>query len=133
VRRLRGVPQAGVEARPLQASLVLSQEARDGLLELRIPKDLGDRLLEFQKAAVKIAAHHLNKRNGVLIGDAVGLGQTLMAAALARIFEDDHDLETLIICPKNLAGLPQPTGDERRDDKPFMPLAVDGEGVVQEA
>jgi SNF2 family DNA or RNA helicase len=38
----------------------------------------------------------------VLIGDVVGLGKTLMATALARIFEDDQDLETLIICPKDL-------------------------------
>ena len=62
----------------------------------------GDRLFDFQAAAVKIAAHHLNKRNGVLIGDVVGLGKTLMATAVARIFEDDYGLETLIICPKNL-------------------------------
>ena len=34
--------------------------------------------------------------------DVVGLGKTLMATALARVFEDDHGLETLIICPKNL-------------------------------
>ncbi len=80
----------------------LSQEARSGLAEFRIPKDFGNRLFEFQIAAVKIAAHHLNKRNGVLIGDVVGLGKTLMATALARIFEDDQGLETLIICPKNL-------------------------------
>ena len=80
----------------------LSQEARAGLSEFRIPRDFGDKLFDFQTAAVKIAAHHLNKRNGVLIGDVVGLGKTLMATALARIFEDDHDLETLIICPKNL-------------------------------
>jgi superfamily II DNA or RNA helicase len=51
---------------------------------------------------VKIASHHLNKRRGVLISDVVGLGKTLMATAVARIFEDDHDLETLVICPKNL-------------------------------
>ena len=80
----------------------LSQEARSGLSEFRIPKDFGNRLFEFQTAAVKIAAHHLNKRGGVLIGDVVGLGKTLMATALARIFEDDYGLETLIICPKNL-------------------------------
>jgi SNF2 family DNA or RNA helicase len=80
----------------------LSQEARAGLSEFRIPRDFGNKLFEFQTAAVKIAAHHLNKRGGVLIGDVVGLGKTLMATALARIFEDDHDLETLIICPKNL-------------------------------
>jgi SNF2 family DNA or RNA helicase len=49
-----------------------------------------------------MAAHYLNKRGGVLIGDVVGLGKTLMAVALARIFQDDHGTETLIICPKNL-------------------------------
>ena len=80
----------------------LSQEARTGLSEFRIPRDFGNKLFEFQKAAVKIAAHHLNKRDGVIIGDVVGLGKTLMATALARIFEDDHGIETLIICPKNL-------------------------------
>jgi len=80
----------------------LSQEARAGLTEFRIPSDFGNKLLEFQKAAVKIAAHHLNKRGGVVIGDVVGLGKTLMATALARIFEDDYGIETLIICPKNL-------------------------------
>ncbi len=80
----------------------LSQEARTGLTEFRIPSDFGNMLFEFQKAAVKIAAHHLNKRGGVVIGDVVGLGKTLMATALARIFEDDHGIETLIICPKNL-------------------------------
>ncbi len=80
----------------------LSREARAGLTEFRIPSDFGDMLFDFQKAAVKIAAHHLNKRGGVVIGDVVGLGKTLMATTLARIFEDDHGVETLIICPKNL-------------------------------
>ena len=83
----------------------LAQEARAGLSEFGIPKDFGKRLFEFQTAAVRIAAHHLNKRGGVLIGDVVGLGKTLMATALARIFEDDHNLETLIICPKNLVSM----------------------------
>ena len=39
---------------------------------------------------------------GSIIGDVVGLGKTLMATALARIYEDDHNVETLILCPKNL-------------------------------
>ncbi|HEX9921375.1 MAG TPA: helicase-related protein [Anaerolineae bacterium] len=80
----------------------LSLEARTGLAEFKLPRDFEDKLLDFQTAAVKIAAHHLNKRGGVMIGDVVGLGKTLMATALARIFEDDYGLETLIICPKNL-------------------------------
>ena len=86
----------------LKMAYHLSHEARAGLAEFRIPKVFGDRLFDFQAAAVKIAAHHLNKRNGVLIGDVVGLGKTLMATAVARIFEDDYGLETLIISPKNL-------------------------------
>jgi len=86
----------------LKMAYHLSQEARTGVSEFRLPHDFGNKLFDFQVAAVKIAAHHLNKRGGVLIGDVVGLGKTLMATAVARIFEDDHDLETLILCPKNL-------------------------------
>lgn len=80
----------------------LSHEARAGLNEFRIPPDFGGKLFDFQTAAVKIGAHHVNRRGGVLIGDVVGLGKTLMGTALARILEDDYGLETLIICPKNL-------------------------------
>ena len=83
----------------------LSQEARAGLTEFQIPREFKDKLFEFQTAAVKIAAHHLNRRGGVLIGDVVGLGKTLMGTALARIQEDDYDIETLIICPKNLVNM----------------------------
>ncbi len=92
----------------------LSNEARAGLNEFQIPRDFGGKLFEFQTAAVKIAAHHLNRRGGVLIGDVVGLGKTLMGTALARIFEDDYDLETLIICPKNLVKMWQDYRDEYR-------------------
>jgi superfamily II DNA or RNA helicase len=89
----------------LKMAYHLSQEARSGLSEFQIPHDIGRQLFDFQKAAVKIAAHHLNKRGGVLIGDVVGLGKTMMATAVARIFEDDFGLETLIICPKNLVNM----------------------------
>ena len=89
----------------LKMAYHLSHEARAGLAEFRIPRIFGDRLFDFQAAAVKVAAHHLNKRNGVLIGDVVGLGKTLMATAVARIFEDDFGVQTLIICPKNLVSM----------------------------
>jgi len=92
----------------------LSQEARAGLSEFRIPREFGQKLFEFQKAAVKIAAHHINKRGGVLIGDVVGLGKTLMATAVARILEDDLGLETLIICPKNLVDMWEDYRDQYR-------------------
>lgn len=92
----------------------LSQEARAGLSTFRIPREFGNTLFDFQAAAVKMAAQHLNKRGGVLIGDVVGLGKTLMATALARIFEEDFFLETLIICPKNLVRMWEAYRDQYR-------------------
>lgn len=89
----------------LKMAYHLAQEARAGLSEFRIPSVFADTLFDFQVAAVKIAAHHLNKRGGVIIGDVVGLGKSMMATALAKVFEDDHHTETLIICPKNLVSM----------------------------
>jgi Helicase conserved C-terminal domain/PLD-like domain len=86
----------------LKIAYHLSQEARTGLSEYRVPREFRDRLFDFQSAAVRIAAQHVNKRGGVLIGDVVGLGKTMVGSALARILQEDHFLETLIICPKNL-------------------------------
>ncbi len=86
----------------LKMAYHLAQEARAGLSEFHIPSVFGNTLFDFQIAAVKIAAHHLNKRGGVIIGDVVGLGKSMMATALAKVFEDDYHTETLIICPKNL-------------------------------
>ena len=86
----------------LKMAYHLSREARAGLNEFKIPRIFEKELLEFQQKAVLISAHHLNKRGGVIIGDVVGLGKTITATALAKIFEDDFGMETLIICPKNL-------------------------------
>jgi SNF2 family DNA or RNA helicase len=80
----------------------LSQEAQLGLNNFLIPKIFSNELLPFQQSAVLIAARHLDKRGGVLIGDVVGLGKTLTATALAKVFEETFYLETLVICPKNL-------------------------------
>lgn len=53
----------------LKMAYHLSQEARTGQAEFRIPPELDEVLCDLQKNAVKVAAHHLNKRGGVLIGD----------------------------------------------------------------
>ncbi len=86
----------------LKIAYHLSREARAGINEFKLPKVFQRELLEFQQKAVLVAAHHLHKRGGVVIGDVVGLGKTITATALAKLFEDDFFLETLIICPKNL-------------------------------
>jgi superfamily II DNA or RNA helicase len=100
----------------------LSQEARVGLSEFKIPRELDQKLFEFQKAAVKIAAHHINKRGGVVVGDVVGLGKTFIATTIAKIFEDDFDLETLILCPKNLVKMWEDYRDEYRLRAKVLPI-----------
>jgi len=86
----------------LKIAYHLSREARAGISEFNLPKVFENILLPYQHSAVKVAAHHLYKRGGVIIGDVVGLGKTYTATALAKMFEDDFFLETLIISPKNL-------------------------------
>jgi superfamily II DNA or RNA helicase len=82
----------------------LAREAREGIAGYQLPPELRGKLCAFQEAAVKIGAHHVNKRGGVLIGDVVGMGKTLMATALARLFEEEG-METLILCPSNLVAM----------------------------
>ena len=107
----------------LKMAYHLAQEARAGLSEFRIPSVFGDSLFDFQVAAVKIAAHHLNKRGGVLIGDVVGLGKSMMATALAKVFEDDYHTETLIICPKNLVSMWEDYAHRYRLHAKVLPLS----------
>ncbi len=89
----------------LKMAYHLSREARAGFSEFSIPREFKNRLLEFQEKAVQLAAHHLKKRGGVLLGDVVGLGKTIMASALVKILKDTDNLRTLIICPKNLVSM----------------------------
>ncbi len=109
----------------LKMAYHLSEEARVGLRDFRLPKIFGDKLFAFQVAAVKIAAHHLNKRGGVVIADVVGLGKTLMATAVARIFQEDpYNLETLIICPKHLERMWEGYREQYGLIAKVMPLSV---------
>ena len=89
----------------LKIAYHLSEEARLGLLQYSIPPVFKRELFAYQEWAVRIAARYVERRGGVLLGDVVGLGKTMMAAALARMLEDTHDISTLIICPRNLTGM----------------------------
>lgn len=80
----------------------LSREARSGVSQFAIPAAFRGRLFQYQEQAVKIAAHHLVKRGGVLLGDVVGLGKTIMAACVARLYIEDHGAIPLILCPPRL-------------------------------
>lgn len=85
----------------LKIAYHLSEQAR--LSEkIKLPDEVDSRLLPFQKEAVRIACQLINSRKGALLGDVVGLGKTIMAAAVARTLQDDRNWRTLIISPPNL-------------------------------
>jgi hypothetical protein len=88
----------------LKTAYHLSQEARSGITEFTLAPEFRRDLFDFQQTAVKIAAKILNndKRNGAMIGDVVGLGKTITACAIARLYQDTFGGTTLIICPANL-------------------------------
>jgi|WetSurMetagenome_2_1015567.scaffolds.fasta_scaffold02960_2 superfamily II DNA or RNA helicase len=85
----------------------LSQDVRDGMNEYDLPTDFKKQLFDFQVTAVKLAARHLSssKIGGAMIGDVVGLGKTITACAVAKMFENRHACRTLIICPANLKNM----------------------------
>jgi len=86
----------------LKMAYHLCEEARQGERAFKMPRLFENVLLDFQAAAVSLAVHTLYRRGGVLLGDVVGLGKTLMATAIARILQEDADVNTLVICPPNL-------------------------------
>jgi superfamily II DNA or RNA helicase len=86
----------------LKMAYHLSREARDGLVEYGLPDSMAQQLLEYQAAAVKVASRIMIRRGGVMIGDVVGLGKTIVATAIALLMQEDLGTETLVICPKNL-------------------------------
>ena len=100
---------AGVESIPpyyiyLKTAYHLSQDARDSIGEYTLNTQFRRDLLDFQQIAVKVAAKKLNsdKLGGAMIGDVVGLGKTITACAIAKLFEQNYAGSTLIICPANL-------------------------------
>ena len=89
----------------LKMAYHLSKEAREGLISYGLPASMQQELLEFQAAAVKIAARIVTQKNGAMIGDVVGLGKTLIGTAVARLLQEENGYETLVVCPKNLKNM----------------------------
>ncbi len=80
----------------------LSREAIEGARQFKVPAVFDKVMLEFQKLAVSLAAERLNRHRGVIIGDVVGLGKTLVASAVAKTFQEDRGDNVLVICPPKL-------------------------------
>ncbi|MGI6209897.1 MAG: helicase-related protein [Anaerolineae bacterium] len=89
----------------------LSQDAREGGTAFRLPAAFQDLVLPFQEQAISMAVDRLHRHikedrpSGVLLGDVVGLGKTLMATAVAKIMADDLGFSTLVICPATLVDM----------------------------
>lgn len=58
-------------------------------------------LFDFQKDGVKGAINKIQRHNGCIIADSVGLGKTFEALAIIKYFELFND-RVLVICPKKL-------------------------------
>ncbi|MFQ4150345.1 SNF2-related protein [Arthrobacter sp. LAPM80] len=86
----------------LKMAYHLSEDARAGVTEYHPPVSMQEILLPFQTEAISIAARHLRRRNGVLIGDVVGLGKTLVGTALALLCQEQFRERTLVISPLSL-------------------------------
>lgn len=68
---------------------------------LKTPRDITNGLytdLEYQVDAIKIAIDKLNKYDGALLADVVGLGKSIIASAVAR----NMDMRTVVISPPHL-------------------------------
>jgi superfamily II DNA or RNA helicase len=59
-----------------------------------------NKLYDFQKGGVKSLIRMLNKYNGAILADAVGLGKTWSALAVMKSFQNKADV--LLLCPKKL-------------------------------
>lgn len=60
-----------------------------------------NKLYDFQKGGVKSLIRMLNKYNGAILADAVGLGKTWSALAVMKSFQMKGD-EVILLCPKKL-------------------------------
>lgn len=82
----------------------LAEQTKGGLLEEArhiADTDIWRALFEFQRDGVKGAINKINKHEGCIIADSVGLGKTYTALAVIKYFEM-RNARVLVLCPKKL-------------------------------
>ena len=75
----------------------LPNEAK-GFMESKI----WNKLYDFQKVAVKGIISKLEKYNGCILADSVGLGKTFTALAVIKYYQE-RNKDILVLCPKKLS------------------------------
>lgn len=76
-------------------------------------------LFDFQKEAVHHAIHKINKYNGCIIADSVGLGKTFEALAVMKYFSDRQD-NILVLTPAKLYNNWDSYRDNDYSDNPLI-------------
>jgi SNF2 family DNA or RNA helicase len=66
-----------------------------------IDTEIWKALFDFQKDGAKGAIHKINRHNGCILADSVGLGKTYSALAVIKYFELRNH-RVLVLCPKKL-------------------------------
>nr|DAK78415.1 MAG TPA: Chromatin remodeling complex ATPase [Caudoviricetes sp.] len=61
-----------------------------------------NKLYDFQKVAARAIINKLEKYNGCILADSVGLGKTFTALAVIKYYEN-RNKSVLVLCPKKLA------------------------------
>jgi SNF2 family DNA or RNA helicase len=82
----------------------LDDQARGGLADIQtqvVDSEVWKALFEFQKDGVKGAINKIQKYNGCILADSVGLGKTYEALAVIKYFELKNE-RVLVLCPKKL-------------------------------
>ena len=77
-------------------------------------------LYDFQRDAVLAIINKLEKYNGCILADSVGLGKTFTALAVIKYYEN-RNKSVLVLCPKKLAA----NWITYRDNYVNTPIAVD--------
>ena len=77
-------------------------------------------LYDFQRDAVLTIINKLEKYNGCILADSVGLGKTFTALAVIKYYEN-RNKSVLVLCPKKLAA----NWNTYRDNYVNNPIAVD--------
>lgn len=83
---------------------ILDEEAeaeRRQTQQMLAQTQIWQKLYEFQKVAVKHAISKIQKHNGCIIADSVGLGKTFEALAVMKYYELRNQ-NVLVLCPKRL-------------------------------
>ncbi len=83
----------------------LQEQKENRLLDTQgdfFESEIWNTLYDFQKDGVKGAINKINKFNGCIIADSVGLGKTFEALAVIQYFER-LNYRVLVLCPKNLS------------------------------